>query len=129
MLQKVREAINKSVWARWLIPLVLLGAAAVFFVRGARSSNPYSFDQLSETVTLVCRETGEEFTMARGRVEQELWTRPLPLDPDVGLTNPATGRPTLFPKSEWEQTIERINSDRHAIAERSPQRSPRPEDD
>ncbi len=116
MLAKFREFLNKSPWARWVIPLAILGAAVVFFVRGARSSNPYSFDQLSETVTLVCRETGEEFQLSRGLVEKELWTRPLPLDPEVGLTNPNTGRQTLFPKSEWEQTIERINADRQAVA-------------
>jgi hypothetical protein len=128
MLQKLRELLNRSPWAKWLIPLVLLGAAVIFFVRGTRSSNPYSFDQLSETVTLVCRETGEEFKMARGRVEQELWTRPLPLDPDVGLVNPNTGRQTLFPKSEWEQTIERINGDREAIAEQRSRGRERPEE-
>jgi hypothetical protein len=129
MLDKIRELLNKSAWARWLIPLLLLGAAAFVYFRGTQSGNPYSFDQLSETVTLVCRETDEEFEMPRGRMEQDLWTRPLPLDPSVGLTNPKTGRPTLFPKSEWEQTCERINSDRQAIADQSTRKSSRTGDD
>ena len=124
----LRETLNNSPWLRWVVPAILLAAAVLFFIRGRTSSNPYSFDQLAETVTLVCRETGEEFKMPRGQVERELWGRPLPLDLSQGLLNPGTGRPTLFPKSEWEQTVERINSDRQAIAAQRSRPRNEPED-
>lgn len=106
--------------------LVVLGVIAVIRLTGQR--NPYGLDRLTQDVTLVCRETGEEIVMPRGRMEQMLWDRPGPLDPSQGLINPKTGRPTLFPKSEWEVTISRINADRRAVAEASG-RKPRRTDD
>jgi hypothetical protein len=109
-----------------VVCLVALGVIAVLRLTG--NNNPYSAARLQEDVKLVCRETGEEFEMPRGRIEVQLYERPGPLDPSVGLTNPKTGRPTLFPKSEWEATIDRINADRQAIADASG-RKPRNADD
>jgi hypothetical protein len=79
--------------------------------------NPYSLDRTTEMVTIKCRETGDEWTMPRGRMEQMLWDRPAPLDPSQGLPNPKTGKLTGFPKSDWENTIERISAERQEIAQ------------
>lgn len=94
----------------------LTALAVVLVIRLTGPKDPYSFEQLTSDVTLVCRETGEEFKMPRGRMEQMLWDRPANLDASVGLTNPKTGRPTLFPKNEWLATIDRINAERAAVA-------------
>lgn len=117
MLDALRERMNKSPWIGWAIAGLLLVVAAWVIVRGGRSSDPYSTDQLGEIVTLVCRETGEEFKLTRGEMERQLMHRPLPIDPEQGLANPKTGTMTLFPKSEWHSTIERITADRTAMRE------------
>jgi hypothetical protein len=49
-------------------------------------------------------------------MEQILWDRPAPLDPSQGIPNPKTGRLTGFPKSDWENTIDRITAERKEIA-------------
>jgi len=75
-------------------------------------TNAYEPERLTELVTIRCSETGEEWEMPRGRMEQLLWDRPAPIDPKVGLVNPKTGKSTGFPVSEWEATCIRINRDR-----------------
>lgn len=105
--------------ARIALGVIVCVLAAVLVLRLTGPKNPYSFEQLTEEVTLKCRETGFEMTMPRGRMEQMLWDRPAPIDPSEGLINPETGRPTMFPKSEWEQTVQRINDDREAVASQS----------
>ena len=124
-MEKVKVLFGERTALRIALAVCLLILAILAFRRFAGSPNPYSFDRLTQEVTLVCRETGEEFTMPRGRVEQQLWQRPAPLDPTVGLTNPNTGRPTLFPKTEWEATIDRINADRQAVAAASGRKPPK----
>jgi hypothetical protein len=123
-MSDLREKLNRETVLRIVLALCVLAIVAVLAIRIVGPKNPYSFERLTEDVTLVCRETGEEFKMPRGRMEQMLWDRPGTLDAAEGLINPTTGRPTLFPKSEWEQTIERINSDRQAVAGRSRSDSP-----
>jgi len=110
MLTRIRTLLKKSPWLGWTVASVFLVVAALVWIRGGRSSNPFSYDRLSETVTLKCIETGEKFEMPRGRYEKELWERPLPLDTNQGITNPNTGRPTLFPANEWDETIERMTA-------------------
>lgn len=118
-MAKLKELLGERTLLRISLAVCLVILAVIAVLRLTGPKNPYSLERLTQDVTLVCRETGEEFRMPRGRMEQMLWDRPAPLDPGVGLVNPDTGRPTLFPKSEWEQTIERINADRSAIAEAS----------
>jgi hypothetical protein len=78
----------------------------------------YSLQRMTENVTIRCTETGKEWVMPRGRMEQELFGRPGPLDPSIGLTNPDTGRPTGFPVDDWKETVERINKDKADLAAR-----------
>ncbi|MFG0243065.1 MAG: hypothetical protein ACF8R9_09790 [Phycisphaerales bacterium JB054] len=105
--------------ARVLLGVIACVLAVVLVLRLTGPENPYTHERLTEEVTLKCRETGFEMTIPRGRMEQMLWDRPAPIDPSQGLTNPETGRPTMFPKSEWEQTVQRINDDRRSVAEQT----------
>lgn len=105
--------------ARVLLGVIVFTMAVVLVLRLTGPENPYTHERLTEEVTLKCRETGFEMTIPRGRMEQMLWDRPAPIDPALGLTNPETGRPTMFPKSEWEQTVQRINDDRRSVAEQT----------
>jgi hypothetical protein len=109
----VREALQSKPWIGWAVAAVALLLAALVWYRAGRGSlNEYTFDRLTEDVTIRDRETGEEWVMKRGRVEQILWDRAGALDPNEGIPNPTTGKPTGFPKSDWESTVERINRDR-----------------
>jgi hypothetical protein len=102
----------------WILAGFLLVAAAFFALRALRGpADPYSFQRLTEDVTIKDRETGEEWKIKRGRMEQMLWDRGDKLDTNVGLPNPRTGTLTGFPKSDWEATVERINRDRVETAQ------------
>jgi len=114
--------------ARVLLGVIVCALAVVLVLRLTGPENPYTHERLTEEVTLKCRETGFEMTIPRGRMEQMLWDRPAPIDPALGLTNPETGRPTMFPKSEWEQTVRRINDDRRSVAEQTGRKKSNPED-
>jgi hypothetical protein len=50
-------------------------------------------------------------------MEKELIMRPFPVDPNQGLTNPTTGKPTGFPADDWKETIDRINLDLKEVVE------------
>lgn len=127
-MQKFKNFFGERTALRIALSLCLIVFAVLAIRRLTRPENPYSFERLTQEVTLVCRETGEEFKMPRGRMEQMLWDRPAPIDPSVGLINPNTGRPTLFPKNEWEDMIERINTDRQAVAGSSGRKPRKPEE-
>jgi hypothetical protein len=96
--------------------LVLVGAWVWYRSLNA-GSNITSVDRMAQEITIKDRETGEEWTIARGRMELYLWERKLPIDPNEGLPNPKTGKLTGFPKSEWESTVDRITSERELTAE------------
>jgi len=79
-------------------------------------------EYLSGDLTITCTETGEEWTMSRGRLEMVLYQRPGILDPAEGLPNPSTGTLTGFPEAkskEWDQVIDRINSEKRAVMEKN----------
>ena len=102
-MNAIRQYLNKHPAAGWGVAavLLLLVGWSVLRMRTA-NDNPYSLNRTTETVVIKCRETGEEWTMPRGRMEQMFWDRPAPIDPSQGLPNPKTGKLTGFPKSDWE---------------------------
>lgn len=109
----VRDFLKSKPWMGWAMAAGLLLVCALVWYRSLNAgSNEYSVDRMTQVVTIRDRETGEEWTMPRGRMEQYLWDRPLPIDPAQGLPNPKTGKLTGFPKSEWESTVDRISSER-----------------
>ena len=108
----IRDALREKPWLGWSLSGVLLVLAVWLALRPAGGGNPYTFDRLTQNVVIKDRETGEEWTLRRGQMEQILWDRGSKIDSNVGLPNPKTGTLTGFPKSEWETTVERIKTDR-----------------
>jgi hypothetical protein len=97
----------------WAAIAALALAAGLFLVQFAGRGDPNSVEHLTQEITIRCSETGDEWTVARGRMERELLLRGTPIDPTVGLVNPKTGRPTGFPvdRDEWDRTIKRLNGE------------------
>ena len=123
----VREFLKSKPWMGWGLAGVLLLVCALVWYRSLNAgANEYSVDRMTQTVTIRDRETGEEWTLPRGRMEQYLWDRPLPIDPSQGLPNPKTGKLTGFPKSEWESTVDRIVKEREVTAQNSGPVKPAP---
>lgn len=117
----IRETLRSKPWAGWSVAAVLLLVMGWVWYRGLYgNSNPTSLERTTQEITIRDRETGEEWTMPRGRMELYLWERPLPIDPNQGLPNPKTGKLTGFPKSEWESTVDRIATERNITAEKNP---------
>jgi hypothetical protein len=119
-VNKIREFINKNPWLGWAIAVLLLVAGAVVYFRFNPSRTEYSLARMTEDVTIRCSETGKEWKMPRGRMEAELLGRSGQIDPTLGITNPDTGRPTGFPVTEWESTVERLNKAKADMAARGP---------
>ena len=80
--------------------------------------------ELSEMVTIRCRDTGKEWKLARGVMEKQLMMRTYPVNPEEGLVNPDTGKPTGFPVDDWRRTIDRINAVRKPLAEKAAAKTP-----
>lgn len=102
------------------LAVVAIALGGVFIYRAIASAPPGSTASLTKDVTVRCTDTGEEWTMSRGRLEQALYMRPGMIDPDEGLTNPETGTPTGFPTNksrDWDDVIERINAEKRVILE------------
>ncbi len=110
----LRDAINQKPMLGWGLAAVLAVATAYFAYRGLTAGETR---ELTENVTIRCRETGKEWTMTRGAMEKQLYMRPYPLNPDEGLPNPDTGKPTGFPVDDWKKAIEEINAERKSFAE------------
>ena len=129
-MNRLRKLMAERPALGWLVAGLLLAVLAWSLFRLRRvDDNPYSLDRTTEMVTIRCRETGDEWQLPRGRMEQMLWDRPAPLDPSQGLPNPTTGKLTGFPKSDWENTIDRITAERQEIAQKHPRAgapAPRP---
>jgi hypothetical protein len=125
-MKAVRDFVNRSPWLGWALAAAILVVAAVMYWRLSPARAAYSLDRMTENVTVRCTETGNEWTMPRGRMEKELFGRPGPIDPGVGLVNPDTGKPTGFPVDDWKSTVDRINKEKQALADRNKPRGGAP---
>ncbi len=127
MLQRLRQFINGKPWLGWAVAAVMLILSIVLYYRLSGKGDPYSVERLSQTVTIKCIETGDEWTMNRGMMEKTLRYRGAVLNPTEGLPNPKTGRLTGFPfnKSEWEATIARINKEKQELQKNGASPHPR----
>jgi hypothetical protein len=113
-MKRVRDFLNDKPWLGWAIAGVFLVVSIALYLSLSGRGDTYSVERMSEKVTLKCIETGDEWTMTRGLMERELRSRTGSLDSSQGIINPKTGRPTGFPfsKSEWEETIKRLNKEK-----------------
>ena len=112
-----REFLESKPWIGWIVAGVFFLLAAFFVFRGSRDTAPDSIERRSEQVTIRCTETGNEWQMSRGRFERLLLTQDGLIDPTAGIPSEfAEGRLTgvLVDKSEWEETVSRINAMKRA---------------
>jgi hypothetical protein len=120
-MQRLRELLKKHAWVGWVLAIALMGLSAVLYLRLSSSGGEYSVERMSESLTIKCIETGDEWTIRRGIMEKQLRGRGAELNPLEGLPHPTTGKLTGFPKNtEWEETVTRINKEKAALAERRP---------
>ncbi len=111
----IREAMQRKPWIGWALSVVLLAAAAYFYVSRGRNLSAYNPDRMRESVTVKYADTGDEVQMPRGRFERALReSQQGAMDPAKGLINPKSGQPTgfLFDKTDWDETVARINKER-----------------
>lgn len=116
MLTKLRALIQQSPRLGWLTAVLLLIVVVFLVLRMRSGPGAYSYERMAQDVRIRCAETGEEWTMPRGRMEADLLARAGPIDPNEGIVNPKTGRPTGFPVTEWRQTIDRLNAAKQELA-------------
>ncbi|HLO42470.1 MAG TPA: hypothetical protein VK176_15715 [Phycisphaerales bacterium] len=119
-MEKVRNFINQNPWLGWVVAGAILVVSIFIYNSLSGRNDPYSVDRLSEMVTLKCSETGYEWEMTRGEMELQLRQRRGMSNPNEGILNPQTGKPTGFPfsKSDWEETIKRLNAERQDAIDR-----------
>lgn len=105
------EFLNKRPWLAWALLTVLLGVTAFIWIRRGAGESALSPERMQETVTIKYADTGDTVQMPRGRFEKLLRDAGTKLDPNQGLINPTTGKPTgfLFDQREWEQAVARVN--------------------
>lgn len=111
----VRDFINKQPMLGWGVAAVVALVAVFMFFRNLGAGETA---ELTQEVTVRCRETGKEWKMPRGAMEKQLMLRPYPVNPEEGLINPDTGKPTGFPIDDWKLSVDRINASRAPLAEK-----------
>jgi hypothetical protein len=116
MLRRIKDMLDRSPRTGWLLALMFLVAGVLLFVRLRASPGTYSYERMTQDVRVRCAETGEEWIVKRGRMESELLRRQGQINAAEGLTNPKTGKATGFPINEWQETIDRLNGEKEALA-------------
>ena len=113
------EKTRKALIVTLGVVAIMLGAELVY--RSVEGAAPGTTSSLTKDVTIRDAETGAEWTMSRGRLEQALYQRSGEINPEEGLSNPETGTPTGFPVNrsrEWDEVIERISAEKRAMLEK-----------
>lgn len=96
-----------------MLAIVGLGVAVYLISRGGSGDAPDSMERRSQTVTIRDTVTGDEWTMNRGQFERLLLTQEGIIDEKGGIPSQfSDGRPVgvLVDKSDWEETVRRINA-------------------
>lgn len=96
-----------------MLAIVGLAVAVYLIARGSSSDAPDSIERRSQTVTIRDTVTGDEWTMNRGQFERLLLTQDGMIDEKGGIPSQfSEGRPVgvLVDKSDWEETVRRINA-------------------
>lgn len=117
----VFDYMNKHPKVGWGVAGGILVLALLVFLLNRPGNET---NELVQTVTIRCRETGKEWTMTRGAMEKQLMLRPYPVNPEEGLVNPDTGKPTGFPVDDWNKTVKMINDTRAPLAEQDKAKRP-----
>jgi len=114
----MREVLEKKPWIGATIVVLLIGSAVLLYIMRRPGAGSESQERLLENITIRCSQTGQEWQIPRGKMISGLRgaSASARLDPNVGLVNPATKKPTGFPvdRDEWNQLIERLNKERDA---------------
>ena len=113
-IERFRELVREKPRMGWVLAAgVGILVAIVLFVRMAGGGDQ-SPELLATEVTIKFEDTGAEIRMLRGRVEQMIWDRPLPLDAAIGLENPETKKMTGFytNREDWTRMVEGIAEQR-----------------
>lgn len=116
MLHKIKDLFDRSPRTGWLLALLFLVGGVLLFVRLRAAPGMYSYEHMTQDVRIRCAESGEEWTVKRGQMERDLLMRAGQLNPAEGLINPKTGKATGFPVNEWQETIDRLNEEKAALA-------------
>lgn len=128
-MNTLRELLEKKPWLGWIFAVAFLGLSVFIYIKRSGSADPYSPDRMVEMVTIKFVDTGDEIQMPRGRLDKELRGRGGTLNPEEGLINPKTGKPTGFPfdKDEWGDWIARINKEKAEAGSTKTNKVVRPE--
>lgn len=103
---------------------VSAAALLVALVLVVRSMNSSGFDPQANaaSVVVVCQESGQEWSVRRGFLMDELYRRNGPLDLTDGLSSPhADGRRVAFPKDQgvWKRMVAEANVQLAALSDPS----------
>lgn len=118
-MPSIRDHMQQKPWIGWAVAGVLFAAAIYLYMSRSSASNvEYGQEYMTQMVTVKFADTGDEMELPRGRFEKMLRdSAGGTLDAAKGLINPKTNQPTgfLFSKSDWDQTISRINQQRKEL--------------
>lgn len=109
----IRDILNERPIIGRSVAVAAVAVAIFFAVRAGSSDAPDSIERRSQMVTIRDTETGDEWKMNRGMLEQMLLTSDGMIDVNGGIPSEfSDGRKTgvLADKSDWEETVKRINA-------------------
>ncbi|MBN8596627.1 MAG: hypothetical protein J0L78_03030 [Planctomycetes bacterium] len=117
----IRELLAKPA-VGWTAAGLAVLIALFFFWRSVVSRSTYDLSRLSESVTVRFTDTDEEVQFTRGDFERQVREIPGTLSTDKGILNPKTGKRTgvLVAKREWDEVVNRLNSERDWARQNSP---------